>query len=178
MILFVHLNRLTTSGFAGATARCNFLTALVEVIEIPHLGIVSFSRAAVLELWFLLDHTAPISPLTKPAQISCSSSAKFRSPRASESLSEWLPWTSRGCRTGGVTKRAAALDPSVRSHSRSGSWLRTPPFASCPPQLIVNDKSQNLRRLQAQRNELNAKGEGEGGDLPEVRLLGISMQHL
>lgn len=27
-------------------------------------------------------------------------------------------------------------------------------------QLIVNDKSQNLRRLQAQRNELNAKGEG------------------
>lgn len=25
-------------------------------------------------------------------------------------------------------------------------------------QLIVNDKSQNLRRLQAQRNELNAKG--------------------
>ena len=30
---------------------------------------------------------------------------------------------------------------------------------SCPPQLIVNDKSQNLRRLQAQRNELNAKGE-------------------
>uniref|UniRef100_A0A480PE72 26S proteasome regulatory subunit 8 isoform 1 n=1 Tax=Sus scrofa TaxID=9823 RepID=A0A480PE72_PIG len=31
------------------------------------------------------------------------------------------------------------------------------PFASCPPQLIVNDKSQNLRRLQAQRNELNAK---------------------
>lgn len=34
---------------------------------------------------------------------------------------------------------------------------------SCPPQLIVNDKSQNLRRLQAQRNELNAKGErGEG----------------
>ena len=26
-------------------------------------------------------------------------------------------------------------------------------------QLIVNEKSQNLRRLQAQRNELNAKGE-------------------
>ena len=25
-------------------------------------------------------------------------------------------------------------------------------------QLIVNEKSQNLRRLQAQRNELNAKG--------------------
>lgn len=25
-------------------------------------------------------------------------------------------------------------------------------------QLTVNDKSQNLRRLQAQRNELNAKG--------------------
>lgn len=25
-------------------------------------------------------------------------------------------------------------------------------------QLIVNDKGQNLRRLQAQRNELNAKG--------------------
>lgn len=27
-----------------------------------------------------------------------------------------------------------------------------------PLQLIVNEKSQNLRRLQAQRNELNAKG--------------------
>lgn len=26
-------------------------------------------------------------------------------------------------------------------------------------QLIVNEKGQNLRRLQAQRNELNAKGE-------------------
>lgn len=26
-------------------------------------------------------------------------------------------------------------------------------------QLVVNEKSQNLRRLQAQRNELNAKGE-------------------
>lgn len=26
-------------------------------------------------------------------------------------------------------------------------------------QLTVNEKSQNLRRLQAQRNELNAKGE-------------------
>lgn len=26
-------------------------------------------------------------------------------------------------------------------------------------QLIVNEKTQNLRRLQAQRNELNAKGE-------------------
>lgn len=25
-------------------------------------------------------------------------------------------------------------------------------------QLIVNEKTQNLRRLQAQRNELNAKG--------------------
>ncbi len=25
-------------------------------------------------------------------------------------------------------------------------------------QLVVNEKSQNLRRLQAQRNELNAKG--------------------
>lgn len=31
-------------------------------------------------------------------------------------------------------------------------------------QLIVNEKTQNLRRLQAQRNELNAKGKflGEG----------------
>lgn len=27
-----------------------------------------------------------------------------------------------------------------------------------PQQLTVNEKSQNLRRLQAQRNELNAKG--------------------
>ena len=26
-------------------------------------------------------------------------------------------------------------------------------------QLTINEKSQNLRRLQAQRNELNAKGE-------------------
>lgn len=29
-------------------------------------------------------------------------------------------------------------------------------------QLIVAEKSQNLRRLQAQRNELNAKGNNEG----------------
>lgn len=28
-------------------------------------------------------------------------------------------------------------------------------------QLTVNEKSQNLRRLQAQRNELNAKGKTE-----------------
>lgn len=27
-------------------------------------------------------------------------------------------------------------------------------------QLVVAEKAQNLRRLQAQRNELNAKGEG------------------
>ncbi len=31
-------------------------------------------------------------------------------------------------------------------------------FVFFPHQLTVNDKSQNLRRLQAQRNELNAKG--------------------
>lgn len=31
-------------------------------------------------------------------------------------------------------------------------------FFSFSLKLIVNDKSQNLRRLQAQRNELNAKG--------------------
>lgn len=40
------------------------------------------------------------------------------------------------------------------------SYFFLPFETSCPPQLIVNDKSQNLRRLQAQRNELNAKGEG------------------
>lgn len=39
------------------------------------------------------------------------------------------------------------------------------------PQLIVNDKSQNLRRLQAQRNELNAKGE-RGED----RKLGVGLR--
>lgn len=35
------------------------------------------------------------------------------------------------------------------------------PFGLFSNSLIVNDKSQNLRRLQAQRNELNAKGEEE-----------------
>lgn len=37
-------------------------------------------------------------------------------------------------------------------------------------QLIVNEKSQNLRRLQAQRNELNAKGKAQflSPSLPEA----------
>lgn len=38
-------------------------------------------------------------------------------------------------------------------------------------QLIVAEKSQNLRRLQAQRNELNAKGNKDGTD--KQKLSGI-----
>lgn len=38
-------------------------------------------------------------------------------------------------------------------------WVTRRPLSKAfPLQLIVNEKSQNLRRLQAQRNELNAKG--------------------
>uniref|UniRef100_A0A8C3XPN1 Uncharacterized protein n=1 Tax=Chelydra serpentina TaxID=8475 RepID=A0A8C3XPN1_CHESE len=36
-------------------------------------------------------------------------------------------------------------------------------------QLTVNEKSQNLRRLQAQRNELNAKGRAPAGLVRLVR---------
>lgn len=68
---------------------------------------------------------------------------------------------------------ACAL-PSLGSYQPEGldqdlNLLLFLPFETCPSQLIVNDKSQNLRRLQAQRNELNAKGEGGR----EERRLGV-----
>lgn len=38
-------------------------------------------------------------------------------------------------------------------------------------QLIVADKSQNLRRLQAQRNELNAKGQKTIPSFPKLPMI-------
>lgn len=50
----------------------------------------------------------------------------------------------------------------VSANVLTSYWFLPFEMSCPPPQLIVNDKSQNLRRLQAQRNELNAKGEGWG----------------
>lgn len=53
-----------------------------------------------------------------------------------------------------------SVHTSLRVLTKILTYFFLPFETSCPLQLIVNDKSQNLRRLQAQRNELNAKGEG------------------
>ncbi|XP_043857065.1 26S proteasome regulatory subunit 8 isoform X1 [Dromiciops gliroides] len=58
---------------------------------------------------------------------------------------------------GGQGRQWAATVLPVQNRGAAATRLEIILVVFCPLQLIVNDKSQNLRRLQAQRNELNAK---------------------
>jgi 26S proteasome regulatory subunit T6 len=55
---------------------------------------------------------------------------------------------------------AATISPSTTEHGGIKQYYQAK-IEEC--ELVINDKSQDLRRLEAQRNALNAKGKTSNG---------------